>query len=143
MVAPAATSTPREASWLGSRLRSITPALPVYRDAGRGTTRHIVYTRQGGTDISNLAGTYMVRSVWLVYVSQPISSGQGASAEDLADDADRMHAAIYKPSVVGAVNGRFIEECRRDLEHYFPVYQDKTLVEVQLGGIYILLTSLA
>lgn len=143
MVSPAFTSTPREARWLHSRLRSLAPPLPVYRDAGRGTARHIVYTRQGGTDIANLSGTYVVRSAWLVYVSQPVASGATVYVEDLETDADRMNEAIYKPAPIAAVNGRYIEECRRDLEHYLPVYEGTTLVEVQLGGIYVVLTSLA
>ncbi len=136
------TSTPREARWLKSRLEAPIIGLPVYRDAGRGSVRHIVYRRQGGTDISNLYGTYMVRSAWLVYVSQPVASGQTVYAEDLEFDADKMHAQIYKPAPPAAVSGRYIEECRRDLEHYLPVYDGSTLVEVQLGGVYVLLTSL-
>jgi hypothetical protein len=142
-VATAATSTTREARWLGGRLRGLTPPLPVYRDAGKGTARHIVYTRQGGTDITNLAGTILVRSAWLVYVSQPVPQGSTVYVEDLEADADRMHEAIYKPSVPAAVNGRYIEECRRDVEHYLPVYEGTTLTELQLGAIYIIYTSLA
>ncbi len=138
----AATSVSREARWLHSRLRSLNPALPVYRDAGRGTVRHIVYRRQGGTDIANLHGTYMVRSAWLVYVSQPVTSSATVYVEDLEADADRMHEAIYKP-LITVVGGRNIEECRRDMEHYMPVYDGTTLVEVQLGATYIVYTSLA
>jgi hypothetical protein len=104
--------------------------------------RHIVYFRQGGTDIVNLHGTYLVRSAWAVYVSQPVEDDEMVYIEDLADDADRMHAAIYKPYEVEAVDGRYIEECRRDFEHSEPIHdEDGNLVELQLGGIYLVFTS--
>lgn len=140
------TSTPVEARWLSQRLRALNPPLPVFLDSGRGTARHIVYRRQGGTDVVNLAGTYLVRSAWVVYVSQPITSGTINATyyvQDLQADADRMHEAIYKPSEPEAITGRYIEECRRDEEHYLPVYDGNTLTEIQLGGLYVLYTSLA
>jgi len=52
-----------------------------------------------------------------------------------------MHEAVYKPPIV-EVGGRLIHECRRDMEHYLPVYDGTTLVELQLGGIYITYTTL-
>ena len=138
------TSTPREARWLGQRLRSLTPPLPVHRSTGQGEGRHIVYFRSGGTDISNLSGTYVVRSSWTIYISQPVEEGMRVYVEDLEADADRMNEAIYRPEVPGAVNGRYIEDCRRDVEHSLEVYDEEAnLVEIQLGGIYVLLTSLA
>jgi hypothetical protein len=86
----------------------------------------------------------LVRSAWVVYVSEPVDEGETVYVEDLAADADRMHAAIYKPSEVNAVDGRYIEECRRDFEHSLNVYDDEgNLVEVQLGGVYLIYTSLA
>jgi hypothetical protein len=92
----------------------------------------------------NLAGTYLVRSAWIVYVSQPVGEGERVYEEDLADDADRMHAAIYKPQVIEAVDGLYIEECRRDYEHSLPVYDEEgNLVELQLGGVYLVYTSRA
>jgi hypothetical protein len=103
-----------------------------------------VFTRQGGTDIANLSGTYLVRSAWLIYVSEPVEDGERVYVEDLAADADRMNEAIYRPQEVQAVDGRYIEECRRDFEHSLNVYDDDgNLVEVQLGGIYLVFTSLA
>jgi hypothetical protein len=137
------TSTPRESQWLRTRLKTLTPSLPVFPYSGNSDAgRHIVYTRQGGTDIVNLAGTYLVRSAWLVYVSQPVEEGERWYIEDLATDADRMHAAIYKPHEVQAVNGLYIEECRRDFEHSPHIFDDDgNLVELQLGGLYVILTS--
>jgi hypothetical protein len=137
------TAAPREGRWLKGRLEGITPSLPVYRYTGPGRGKHIIYGRQGGTDIDNLSGTYMVRSVWIVYISQPVNEGETFYIEDLAADADRMHEAIYKPQEIAAVDGRYIEECRRDFEHEMAVYDDEgTLAELQLGGSYIILTTL-
>lgn len=148
------TDTPRVYRWLGNQLRAITPALPIFRDNSHRTItlpdstvqkvgRQIVYRRDGGADITNLAGTYMVRSAWVVYVSQPVGGGYPSDVyvEDLEADADRMNEAIYRPAQT-LVDGRYIQECRRDIEHYLPVYDGTTLTEIQLGGIYVILTSL-
>ena len=123
----------------------MTPPLPVFPDSGQSDAgRHIVYLRQGGTDIANLNGTYLVRSAWLVYVSQPVEEGERWYVDDLAADADRLHEAIYKPQEIEAVDGRYIEECRRDFEHSLSVYDDEgSLAELQLGGTYLVFTSLA
>lgn len=139
------TSTPREARWLRSRLRGITPPLEVFPESGQADAgRHIVFRRQGGTDIVNLSGTYMVRSAWLVYVSQPVEEGERWYVEDLADDADRVQEAIYKPYQIEPVDGVYILECRRDFEHSEPVYdEDGNLVELQLGGVFLVFTSRA
>lgn len=142
MPVAASTSVPREASWLRDRLKALSPPLPVFRDAGRGTGRCIVYSRQGGTDIQNLYDTFAVRSAWLVYVSQPVGSSS-LYVEDLQADADRIHEAIQKPQGVQSVSGRYVLDCRRDSEHYLPVYDGITLTEMQLGGIYVLRTSLS
>jgi hypothetical protein len=86
----------------------------------------------------------MVRSAWLVYVSQPVEEGERWYVDDLAADADRMHESIYKPQEIEAVDGRYIEECRRDFEHSLSVYDDEgSLAELQLGGTYLVYTSLA
>lgn len=103
-----------------------------------------MFQRQGGTDIANLSGTVLVRSAWLIYVSEPVDDGETVYIEDLAADADRIHEAIYRPEVPAAVDGRYIEDCRRDFEHSLSVYDDNgTLVELQLGGVYLVYTSLA
>ena len=127
------------------RLRGLDPPLTVFPDSGQADAgRHIVYLRQGGTDIANLNGTYLVRSAWLIYVSQPVEEGERWYVDDLAADADRMHEAIYKPQEIEAVDGRYIEECRRDFEHSLSVYDDEgNLAELQLGGTYLVYTSLA
>ncbi len=147
----AATSVPREARFLGGRLRAITPALPVYRDTGQRTKlvnnvsvpvgRQIVYRRQGGADIQTHHGTFAVRSVWLCYVSEPVS-GAMVYVEELQADADRMHEALVNPAAATTVDGRFVQVDRRDLEHHLPVYDGTTLVEMQLGGTYIVVTNL-
>jgi hypothetical protein len=73
-----------------------------------------------------------------------VGEGERWYEEDLAEDADRMHEAIYKPQEIEAVDGRYIEECRRDFEHSLPVYDDEgNLVELQLGGVYLVYTSKA
>lgn len=123
------------------RLRSLAPPLPVNQQVGKGTERQIVYLWQGGSDIHVVDGvSYAVRSAWLAYVSQPVPSGSTVYVEELQDDADRMHDAIMSGEAV--VDGRFVTALRRDVEHALPVYEGTTLVEHQLGGIYIVLTSL-
>ncbi len=142
----AATSTPREARWLKSRLEAPIIGLPVAREVGRVDTRHIIYQRQGGTDIHVVGGiTHGVRSAWLCYVSQPTGSAPPAFAEALEFDADNMNGVLLDSAGARVVNGRLVWAARRDSEHYLPVYDDDTLAlkEVQLGGVYIVLTSLA
>ncbi len=137
------TSTPREARWLKSRLEAPIIGLPVKRYAGGGSARHIVYRRQGGTDLHVLGGnTYDVRSAWLIYISQPVTS-ESANYEDLEFDADKMHQVLMDAQGVSVVGGRLVQVARRDMEHELLFYRDTTLVEVQLGGVYVLLTSLA
>lgn len=143
-MAVAVSSTPREARWLGARLRALNPPLPVYRNVGQGSSRHIVYRRQGGTDAHVVSGTTIeVTSSWLVYVSQPVASGTMVYVEDLQDDADRIHDAILDTAGAAALNGRYVAALKRDIEYELPVYSGNTLMELQLGGIYVLSTQLA
>lgn len=142
-MATAATSTSREANFLDARLRSITPALPVYRDLGATTARHIVYTWQGGSDTDVNGSQVAARGTWLCYVSQPVSAGSGRwYIEDLEDDADRMHDALVDASYSAAVNGRFVQVMRRDTPHELAVHDGATLTELQLGGFYVVFTYL-
>ena len=138
---------PRVARWLGARLRAMDPPLPVKRDWGGGTGRHIVYFRSGGVDRRTLVETAQVRSVWTIYVSQPVQPGQTFYIEDLEADADRMHEAVALPiQTYGTASGRIIQSCYRDLEHNpnpIRAGDGVTITELQLGGIYVIESTVA
>lgn len=137
----AATSVSREARYLGSLLRTLVPSLPIYRDTGRGTARHIVYRWSGGSTLHNHNGSaYATRGVWLCYVSQPVND-ERVYAEDLQADADGMHDVLLD-APGQSVDGRFVAVEREDIPHYLPVYDGSDLVEMQLGGYYVVVTSL-
>ena len=140
---PATTSTTREQRWLRTRLSTV--GLPVYRGQAPETATFpcIIFRNQGGTDVVNLAGTFMVRSIWLVFVAgkAPFQAESQASVNTLETYADSMHAAIYKPNIT-VVNGRNIEECRSESPWFSSVVENGTEY-IQIGNIYRILTTTA
>lgn len=91
----------------------------------------------------NLYGTFMVRSIWLVFVAgkSNFQAESQSSVNALETYADSMHAAIYKPNIT-LVNGRNIEECRRESE-WFDSTIENGVEYIQIGGIYRVLTTVA
>jgi hypothetical protein len=139
---PATTATPRAEKYLRDRVTPAVTPLKVYRSFSGITARHVRYSWQGSGDIHYIAGVRVVRNAYLVYVAQAPTSTATVFASDLQDDADKIDGALnIGPPVV--VNGRVIDGCRRDGEHYFELWENNVLQEVQLGGMYLFWSSLA
>ncbi len=160
---PYATETTRTQRWLRSRLSTV--GLPVFRgQAPEGETLPdgtiifprrldtdpavpmypcIIFRRQGGVDVTNLQGTYMVRSVWLAFVAarsdEKPESQQGVNAVET--HADALHDALTDQPLT-TVAGRVIADCLRESEFDSPVVESG--VEYQrIGGVYRVLSSRA
>lgn len=119
--------------------------LPVYRGFAPETATFpcLVFRRQGGTDVMNLQGTYMVRSIWLVFVAargdEQAESQQGVNAVEA--HADALHDALVNQPIT-TQNGRVIADCLRESEFDSPVVESG--VEYQrIGGVYRILSAVA
>lgn len=139
---PATTATPRAEKYIRDRVTPAVSPLKVYRSFSGVTARHVRYVWQGEGDIHYIGGTKVCRVAYLVYVAQAPSTTATVWASDLQDDADKIDAAL-DIGPVQVVNGRVIDGCRRDGEHYFELWDNNVLQEVQLGGMYLIVTSVA
>jgi hypothetical protein len=133
---PATLASPRVRNWLHARCKSVGPA--VFPDAvpKRHTTRAIVYRPVANTDLVNLAGTIMVRSLFDVFVSDTSDY-----AHDLQADADSLDAAILSGAMV-VVSGRRIEAVRRVGEIDDQVEEEEAWWR-RLGATYRIYTTTA
>lgn len=140
MVAPT-TSTPRAEKFIRDRVTPAVSPLKVYRSYSGVTARHVRYVWSGAGDIAYIGGgVRVVRNAYLVYVAQAPTTTTTVWAQDLQDDADKVDDALSNaPPIV--VNGRVIDGCRRDGEHYFELWQNNVLQEIQLGGMYLIVSS--
>lgn len=142
-MSPATTATPRAEKYIFDRVKPAVAPLVVYRSFSGITARHVRYVWSGSGDIHYVAGSKVVRTAYLVYVAQGVTSTGGTVwASDLQADADKIDAAL-DPGPPIIVNGRSIDGSRRDGEHYFEVWDNNVLQEVQLGGMYLVVSSIA
>jgi hypothetical protein len=139
---PATTATPRAEKYLYDKVAAAVAPLKVYRSFSGITARHVRYSWQGSGDVHYVAGVRVVRNAFLVYVAQAPTSTATVWAQDLQADADKIDAALNL-GPVETVNGRVIDGCRRDGEHYFEQWEGTVLREVQLGGMYLIWSSVA
>lgn len=146
------TATPRAESYLYSRLKDAVAPLTIWRNyapvklsTGAYVGKHVRYSWQGSSDVVYIAGVRLVRTVFLVYVAQataslPANTTLWASA--LQADADKINDALDQ-GPPQTISGRVIDGSRRDNEHYFEVWQNNVLEEVQLGAYYVIWSSVA
>ena len=142
-MSPATTATPRAEKYVFDRVKPAVTPLLLYRSFSGITARHVRYSWQGSGDVHFMANKVrVVRDAFLVYVAQAPTSSTTVWGADLQADADKIDEALTNaPPLV--VAGRMIDACKRDGEHYLEVWDNNMLHEVQLGGLYIVVSSLA